>query len=98
MKVKDIIGIHTDFGFAKGGTKVDFIVKPKGTSRKYFHEAPYWLRNYPEVAEMEVKSWMICNARGNKCEFIIIVERDEKYEENKKKRFEELRENQKLTI
>ena len=89
MKVKDIISSQMDFSFAKD-TKVNFIVKPKGTIKKYFCEEPFWLRNYPEVAEMEVKNWMICNARGNKCEFIILVERDEEYEAKKEKQWEDL--------
>lgn len=84
MKVKDIINNQIDFSYAND-TKVNFIVKPMGTSKEYFHEEPYWLRNYPEVAEMEVEKWMICDARGNKCKFIIIVKRDEEYEAKKEK-------------
>ena len=89
MKVKDIIYSQLDFSFAKD-TKVNFIVKPKGTGRKYFCEDKVWLKLYPEVAEMEIKDWMICNARGNKCEFILFVERDEEYEAKKEKQWKEL--------
>lgn len=89
MKVKDIINSQIDFSFAKD-TKVNFTVKPNGTNKKYFCEEPFWLRNYPEVADMEVKNWMICNARGNKCEFIILVERDEEYEAKRERAWEDL--------
>lgn len=89
MKVKDIINSQIDFSFAND-TKVNFIVKPKGTNKKYFNSETNFLANNPEVAEMEVQKWFICNARKNKCEFIIIVERDEEYEAKKEKAWQEL--------
>lgn len=89
MKVKDIINSQIDFAFA-GDTKVNFVVKPKGTGKEYFCEESFWLRNYPEVAEMEVKNWMILDARRNECKFLIIVERDEEYEKKKEERWKNL--------
>ncbi len=83
MKVKDIIDMHMDFSFAD--TKIKFVVKPKGTSKEYFNsDSQYWINN-PEIKEMEVERWMICDARGNKCTFVIIVKRDEEYEAEKEK-------------
>lgn len=89
MKVKDIINSQIDFSYA-GDTKVTFIVKPSGTNNHYFHSETNFLSNNPEIAEMEVERWMICNARGNKCTFIIIVKRDEEYEVKKEKAWKEL--------
>lgn len=71
MKVKDIINSHMDFSFA--GTKVNFIVKAQGTGKQYYNSKTHLWRNKPEVAEMEIARWMICDARGNKCKFVIIV-------------------------
>lgn len=88
MKVKDIIYTQLDFSFAD--TKVNFIVKPKGTDKKYFCKEPFWLKNYPEVAEMEVKSWMICDARGNKCKFILFVEQNKEYEAKKEEAWKKI--------
>ena len=85
MKVKDIIGVKHDIL----DTKVKTVVKPIGTEREYYNsERNNHLRN--EVAEMEVKEWFICGARKNKCDFIIIVERDENYETEIKKAWEAL--------
>lgn len=87
MKVKDIIDAHVDFSFAKD-TEINFIVKPKGTTEVYFNSECHWWKNSPEVTEMDVKHWMICDARKNKCKFIIIVERDEEYEKKKRQHWE----------
>lgn len=88
MKVKDIIDTHLDFGFAD--TKVNFIVKPSGTSKEYFNSNSQYWRNNPEITEMEVERWMVCNARGNKCKIVIIVKRDQEYEAKKEKAWKDL--------
>lgn len=89
MKVKDIINSQMDFSFAKD-TKVNFIVKPKGTGEQYYNSETHLWKNKPEVAEMEIINWMICNARKNQCQFVIIVERNEEYEAKKKKAWNDL--------
>ena len=89
MKVKDIINSHIDFSLVKD-TKVNFIVKPSGTGKQYYNSETHLWRNKPEVAEMEVEKWMICNARKNKCQFVIIVKRNEEYEAKQEKAWKEL--------
>jgi hypothetical protein len=83
MKVKDIIYTRHDMF-----TKVKTTVKPTGTEIKYYDsETSNHLRN--EIAEMEVKEWFICGAKKNECHFVIIVERNEKYEADRKKAWED---------
>lgn len=81
MKVKDIINSQFDLT----DTEVNFIVKPKGTEKKYYDSNVSYLRD--EVAEMEVTRWMICDAKRKKCTFVIIVEEDKKYEEDRKRAY-----------
>lgn len=88
MKVKDIIDAHMDFSFAD--TKINFIVRPKGANKDYFNSNSQYWRNNPEITEMEVERWMICDARGNKCKFVIIVERNEEYEAKREKAWKDL--------
>ena len=83
MKVKDMLKTQKSFT----DSEVNIVVKPLGTERQYYNSGNI-LRN--EVAEMEVKEWFICGARKNKCDFVIIVERDENYETSRKKTWEDL--------
>ena len=88
MKVKDIIDTHMDFSFAD--TKVNFIVKPNDGGRNYFNSESNFWRNSPEIMEMTVERWMICDARKNKCIFVIFVTPDKEYEEKREKAWKDL--------
>ncbi len=87
MKVKEILDAQIEFTDAK----VNVVVKPKGTKKEYYNSEVHLkcnLRN--EVAEMEVKSWFVCNAKKNQCNLIIIVERDESYEADRENVWKDL--------
>ena len=84
MKIKDIINAR----HGVIGTEVKIVVKPMGTKVEYYNsEISNHLRS--EVAEMEVEEWFVCGARKNKCDFVIIVERNEEYEAEIKKAWED---------
>lgn len=85
MKVKDIINAKHDMV----GIEIKTVVKPMGTSKNYYDsENSNHLNN--EIAEMEVKFFSLFPTKKNKCDFVIIVERNEKYEADREKAWKDL--------
>lgn len=75
MKVKDIIESNVSLA----NPKLNFMVTPIGKNDIYYHGDGSYLRE--EVAEMQMVKWLI-----DKNKFVILVERNEEFE-NKRKAF-----------
>lgn len=82
MKVNEIINTH----FKLANSNISFLVKPNGTEKIYYSGDGNYIRN--EVAEMEVKRWLIDDSKKKNLIFVVLVERDENFEKIKNKNFE----------
>lgn len=78
MIVKDVI----DSMHNPPGSHVHVVVKPKGTTRKYF-DSDTNLRSLmdKEVENAEVRNWFVCGMRRDKCDVVLIVDRNKEYED-----------------
>ena len=87
MIVKDVI----DSMHNPPGSHVKVVVKPIGTTRKYF-DSDTNLRSLmdKQVENAEVRNWFVCGMRRDKCTVVIIVDRNEEYEESLDQRWKEL--------
>lgn len=87
MIVKDVI----DSMHNPPGSHVHVVIKPIGTTRKYF-DSDTNLRSLmdKEVENAEVRNWFVCGMRRDKCTVVIIVDRNEDYEASLDQRWKEL--------
>jgi hypothetical protein len=79
MKVSDIINTH----FSLANKDLKFLVKPKGSDTTYYSGNGSYIR--PNVADMTVQRWLIGADKHNNPIFVIIVEQDLQFEEEKRK-------------
>lgn len=77
MKVKEIIESNVSIA----NPKLSFMVVPIGKNDIYYHGDGSYLRE--EVAEMQMVKWLI-----DKSKFVILVERNEEFENKRKAFFE----------
>lgn len=82
MKVNEVINTH----FALANSHISFLVKPNGTEMIYYKGDGNHMRN--EVAQMEIKRWLIDDSEKKNLIFVILVERDEDFENESRKLFE----------
>lgn len=78
MTVKDILDSMREFP----GGHIHVVVKPAGTERKYYDSNTH-LRSLmdKEVENAEVRSWFVCGMRRDKCDVVLIVDRNKEYED-----------------